>query len=87
MAWGLWEYSIFGTQYDIRPLESFQQRNSCVCVCMCVLWPHLGRMEIPRPGIKSELPLQASLQPQQQRIQVASAAYTTGCGNARFLTH
>ena len=44
-------------------------------------------MEFPGPGVKSELQLGPMLEPQQHQIPVASATYTTDCGNARSLTH
>eukprot|EP00108_Taenia_solium_P006331 TsM_001148800 transcript=TsM_001148800 gene=TsM_001148800 len=42
-------------------------------------------MEVPAPGIKSELQLQPVPQPQQHRTQAASATYAPACAKARPL--
>ena len=39
-------------------------------------------MDVPRLGVKSELPLLPTPQPKQRQIQVMSATYTTAHGNA-----
>ena len=44
-------------------------------------------VEVPRLGVELELQLLAYPQPQQHRIQAASATYTTAHGNAVSLTH
>ena len=31
----------------------------CFIFYFCFLWPHLQHMEVPRPGVKSELQMQA----------------------------
>ena len=43
--------------------------------------------EVPRLGVKLELQLQPTPQPQQWRIGATSAAYTTVQGNAGSLAH
>ena len=54
---------------------------------------HLRHMDVPRPGVKSELHLLAYTtattmpQPQPRQIQAASATHVTACGNAGSLTH
>ena len=49
------------------------------------LGPHLWHIEVPRPGVESEL--QPTPQPQQRQTQAASATYTTAHGNTKSLTH
>ena len=44
-------------------------------------------MEVPGLGVKSELHLRPASQPQQHRIQAASASIAEVCSYARFLTH
>ena len=51
------------------------------------LGPHLQHVEILRLGVKSELQLKATPQPQQPWIQATSVTYTTAQGNAGSLTH
>ena len=41
------------------------------------LGPHLWHVEVPRPGVQSELQLPATPQPQQHQTQAASAAQAT----------
>ena len=53
----------------------------------CFLGPNLRHMEVPRLGVKSELQLPATPQPQQLRIQVTSATYITAYSNTRSLIH
>ena len=50
------------------------------------LWPHLQHMEVPRPGIKSELQLPAYTTATATWIWATSMTYTTAFGNAGFLT-
>ena len=44
-------------------------------------------MEVPGPGVESELWLQPLPQPQQQQIWAASGTYTASCDNARSSTY
>ena len=39
------------------------------------LWPHLPHMEVPRPGVKLELQLWPTPQPQQYWIQAMPVTY------------
>ena len=50
---------------------------------------HPWHMEIPRPGVESELQWScwSTPQPQQHRIWTTSATYTTAYGNVGTLTH
>ena len=48
---------------------------------------HLHHMEVPGPGIKSELQLQSTPQPWHHWIQAEPATYATAYGNAGSLTH
>ena len=50
------------------------------------LWPHLRHIEVPGPGVESELQLRSTMpQPWQHGIQAASATYATACSNAGSL--
>ena len=42
-------------------------------------------MEVPRPGVESELQLGLRPQPQQRRTQTTSPTYATAYGNTRPL--
>lgn len=44
-------------------------------------------MEVPSPGVESELQLPPTPLPQHRRIQAASVTYTTAQGTADPLTH
>ena len=48
---------------------------------------HLEQMEAPGLGWNQSCSCQPTLQPQQRRIQAASATYATAYGNAGSLTH
>ena len=54
--------------------------------CFCFLGLYPRHMEVPRPGVESELQLPIA-KPQQRRIRAASVTYTATHGNARSLTH
>ena len=43
---------------------------------------HLQHMQVPRPGVESELQLKPTPQPQQHGIQAAYVTYTPPCDNA-----
>ena len=49
--------------------------------------PHLGHMEVPRLGVKSELSCCPMPQPQQHSIRAVSTTYTAAHGNTGSLTH
>ena len=51
------------------------------------LGPYPWYMEVPRPGVKSELQLPAYTTATARQIRDASATYTTAQGDARSLTH
>jgi len=44
-------------------------------------------MEVPRPGLKSELQLRPVSQPQQHWIRPTYVSYTIAHGKAGFLAH
>ena len=46
-----------------------------------LLGPHPQHMEAPRLGVKLEVQLEATPQPQPRQIRAASASYLTACGN------
>ena len=48
---------------------------------------HLWHTEVPRLGVELGLHLRPMPQPQQHRIQTASATYAAACGNTGSLTH
>ena len=56
-------------------------------VLLCFLELHPQPMEVPRLGVKSELQLLDSPQPQKHRIPSASVTYTTAHSSAQFLIH
>ena len=53
----------------------------------CFSGPHPCHMEVPKLGVKSELQLQPTPQPQRCGIRAVSVTYTTALGNAGSLTH
>ena len=57
------------------------------CFALFCFRPHLQHMGAPRLGVKSELQLGSTPQPQQCEIWAVSAPYTTAHGNAGSLTH
>ena len=44
-------------------------------------------MEVPGPGVESELQLPAYATDMEHWIRAATVTYTSACGNAEFLTH
>ena len=48
---------------------------------------NMWHTEVPRLGVRSELELSATPQPQPRRIRATSLTYTTAHGNAGSLTH
>ena len=58
-----------------------------LCVCMLFLELHPWHIKVPRLGLDWSCSYQPKLQPQQYRIQAASATYGTTHGNTRSLTH
>ena len=55
--------------------------SCCNQILFFFLWSHLWYMEVPRLGVKSELVLWSTPQPQHYWIWDTSATYTTVCGN------
>ena len=51
------------------------------------LRPHLWHMEVPGPGVESELQLRPTSSHSNNWIWAASVTYTEACGNTPSLTH
>ena len=49
------------------------------------LWPYLWHMEVPGPGVESELQVQVCTT--RLQMQATSANYTAACGNDGSETH
>lgn len=62
---------------------------TCIAFCFVFfsfLWLHLRHMEVPEPGVESELQLWPTPQSWQHRIQATSVTSATTCGSTRSLT-
>ena len=68
-------------QFDMLYHPVFHKAHIEIHHFFFFLRPHLWHMEIPRVGVKSELQLRLTPQPQQHQIQATSVTYIAACGN------
>ena len=80
-----WEMTLQRWHLLLNSIKSVQSESTDWVLFF--LWPHLWHMEIPRPGVKSELQLSPYASAKQHQILAASVTYSAACCNARSSTH
>ena len=101
MVWCMWLFMVIlpiqahpshllsTTYFSFQLLDPWQVcRYFYISCCLFFfLKPHLQHMEVPGPGVKSELHLQSIPQPQQHWIWATSVTHAEACSNAGSLSY